>query len=95
MRTVVNAKLRGIGELTELSIDTAEQKARAKLVLLGERRPVEIRIEKYRADWKRNVVALTVLDATASRVWFEAALRTFVVGRRFRTRSNSLLKVLT
>jgi len=79
----LNAKLRGIGKVSELSIDTKKRSLHVRLELAGERDPVEIHVAKYRLATKGDETTLTVVDAHASRKWLTAALREFVVGRTF------------
>ena len=82
-RTYANARLRGIGEMTELSIDTKKRAVRMRLELLGEAEPIEIHIKEYRLKQSGESTMLTVLNATASREWLTEVLRQFVVGRSF------------
>jgi len=42
-RVAVNSKLKGIGEMTELSIDTKKRRVRVRLELVGEAEPIEVR----------------------------------------------------
>ena len=80
-RTYFNTRLRRIGEMTELSIDTTKRSLRVCLDLAGEDTPLEIQVKKY--DLKRvgSATRLTIVEATASRQWLAEALREFVVGR--------------
>jgi hypothetical protein len=95
LRTFVNARLRGIAELTEFSVDTQAHRASGTLALPGERQAVDVRVEEYRLEWKRNAVFVTVLDANVSRAWLDTAVRELIVGRRFRLPSRPVfLKLL-
>jgi hypothetical protein len=96
-RTFFNTRLRGIGEITELSIDTKKRAFRSRLDLVGEAEPIEIHVRKYGIKRRANQVTLTVLDATASRKWLAEALRRFVVGRRFAipAKAGTVLELLT
>lgn len=93
----VNTKLRGIGEMTELSIDTKKRTVRVKLELLGEPTPVEVEVAKYTLKSKGGTSELTIEEATASREWLTVALREFVVGQPFAVPAKAavLLKLLT
>ena len=82
-RPFVNTRLRGIGEMTELSIDTQKRTVRMRLELLGEAEPIEIHIEGYRLEQVGETATVTVLKASASRPWLTEVLRQFVVGRSF------------
>ena len=46
-RVASNSWLKGIGEMTELSIDTKKRRIRVRLELLGEAEPIEVEITKY------------------------------------------------
>jgi hypothetical protein len=95
-RQAVNSKLRGIGEMTGLSIDSKNGKIHALLELAGEIEPIKIEITKYRLIQEKSGARLTIEEATASREWLATALRQFVVGRTFPlpARVAGLLKFL-
>jgi hypothetical protein len=82
-RSFLNTRLRGIGEMTELSIDTKKRTIHMRLELLGEAEPIEIHIQEYRLKRAGEATMLTVVNVTASRQWLTEALRQFVVGRSF------------
>jgi len=96
-RVAVNTKLKGIGEMTELSIDTKKRRVRVRLELLGEAEPIEVDITKYSLKNKESAARLTIEEATASREWLNVALREFVVGRTIDipAKAGTLLKLLT
>jgi hypothetical protein len=79
----VNIRLRGIGEMTKLSIDTKKRAISMRLALLGEAEPIEIHIKEYRLKEAGEATTLTVVKASGSRQWLTEALRQFVVGRSF------------
>jgi len=96
-RVAINAKLRGIGEMTELSIDTKTKRIRLKLELIGEHTPIEIDVTRYRLRSNDEEGArLTIEAVVASRPWLDAALQEFVVGETFPipAKAASLLKLL-
>ena len=82
-RAAANNKLHGIGEVTELTINTKNKKARVRLQLVGEAEPVEIEVTKYSLDNVGPGLRLTIDDATASRPWIAVVLREFVIGKSF------------
>jgi hypothetical protein len=88
-RTIINNRLRAIGEATELSVDTKKRAIRVHLHLTGEAKPIEIYVRKYALQRVGEHPTLTVVAATASREWVAAALREFVVGRTFRIPPNA------
>jgi hypothetical protein len=96
-RTYFNTRLRRIGEMTELSIDTKKRALRVRLDLAGEATPIEIHVKKY--DLKRigTGTRLTIVEATASREWLTEALREFVVGRSYiiPASAGAVLKILS
>ena len=89
--------MRGIGEMTELSIDTKKKRVRVRLELVGEAEPIEVEITKYNLKNKDSGARLTIEEATASREWLAVALREFVVGRTIDipAKAGALLKLLT
>jgi hypothetical protein len=82
-RKFLNTRLRGIGEVSDLSIDTEKRACQLRLDLLGEAEPIDIYITKYALKRSGEKTMLTVVGATASRKWLAAALREFVVGQTF------------
>jgi hypothetical protein len=96
-RLAINSKIKGIGEMTELSIDTKKKRMRVRLELLGEPAPIEVEITKYSLRNKSSAAHLTIEEATASREWLAVALREFVVGQSIKIppKAGALLKLLT
>jgi len=96
-RVASNNWLKGIGEMTELSIDTKRRHVRVRLELRGEAEPIEVEITKYSLDNEDSPARLTIEEATASREWLAVALREFVVGRTIDIppKAGALLKLLT
>jgi hypothetical protein len=96
-RAAINAKLRGIGEVTQLSIDTKSKRIRLRVELIGEREAVDIDVIRYRLRSNDDCGArLTIEAATASRHWLDAALQQFVVGETFPipAKAEALLRLL-
>jgi hypothetical protein len=81
MRRALNARLDAFGEITDLSLDTANRRVRLRVALRGESQPIDVDVRKY--DIADDGDFLTVVDAVASREWLTAALQQFAVGRRF------------
>jgi len=96
-RVASNSYLKGIGEMTELSIDTKKRRVRVRLELRGEVEPIEVEITKYSLKNKDSAASLTIEEATASREWLAVALREFVIGRTIDipSKAGALLKLLT
>jgi hypothetical protein len=97
MRTLLNSRLSAIGKITDLSLDTAERRARLRMSLRGERGAIDVadlRYDIHRADGSDWV---TLVDAVASREWLTAAMKQFVVGRPFHVSPNAarVLRLLT
>jgi hypothetical protein len=56
---------------------------RLELHLVGEVAPIAINIRKFAVRHKKRASSFSIVDASASRRWLDAALREFVVGRSF------------
>jgi hypothetical protein len=97
-RVAVNTQLRGIGKVTELSIDTKSKSVRLRVELAGEQEPIEVHVTRYRLsnDGAEAEVRLTIEEATASREWLTIVLQEFVIGQSFAVpeKAQSLLKLL-
>jgi len=96
-RSFVNTRLRGIGKVTDFSIDTEKRLVECRLHLAGEAKPISVQVRKYRVKASGDRVTIKIVEATTSREWLTAALRTFVVGRTFRVppAAAAALKFLT
>ena len=96
-RVAINTKLRSIGEMTELSIDTKNRRVRVRLELAGETEPIDVEIARYRLKEKNETTYITIEEATSSREWLTVALREFIVGQDLAIPAKAavLLKVLT
>ena len=96
-RLAINAKLRFIGEMTELSIDTNKKRVCARLELLGEKEPIDVEILRYSLKEKGETTCITIEEVTSSREWLTVALREFVVGQDLAlpAKTGALLKLLT
>lgn len=95
-RVAINAKLRSIGEMTELSIDTKTKQVRVRLELLGEKEPIEVEILRYSVKEKGETTYITIEEAASSRQWLTVALREFVVGQDLAipAKAGAVLKLL-
>ena len=82
-RAAINSRLRGIGEVTELAIDTKNKTIRARLQLLGETEPLDLHVTEYRLQTGNPGPRITIEHARASREWLNAALQQFVIGKTF------------
>jgi hypothetical protein len=97
LRVFLNARVKAIGEVTALSLDTDQRRARLSVTLRGEPDVVELDVRRYALDDVDGQSWLTLLEATASREWVEALLQNLAVGRRFRVSPHAAkaLRLLT
>jgi hypothetical protein len=95
-RVALNTKLRGIGEMTELRIDTKTKRVRLRLELIGESSPIEIDVQRYTLRYTEQGAEIVIEQASASRTWLDVALQQFVIGQVFPVpaKAESLLKLL-
>jgi len=95
-RVAANAKLRSIGEMTELSIDTKTKRVRVRLELLGEREPIDVEILRYSLKEKGETTYIIIEEVTSSREWLTVALREFIVGQDLAipAKAGAVLKLL-
>ena len=96
-RLAINTKLRGIGEMTELSIDTKKKRVRVRLELVGEKEPIDVEIIRYSLKVKDESTHITIEEATSSRQWLTVALREFIIGQDLAVPAKAavLLQLLT
>ena len=97
IRSFFNTKYSRIGQISDVSIDTAKRELRVRLELVGETAPVDIHVINYRIEERGPRTTITVGDASASREWLTALLRETVVGRTFEIpeRAAAMIKLLT
>ena len=96
-RVAINTKLRSIGQMTELSIDTKKKLIRVRLELLGENEPIDVEILRYSLKEKGETTCITIEEVASSREWLTVALREFVVGQDLAipAKAAAALKLLT
>jgi hypothetical protein len=96
VRVAINTKLRSIGQMTELSIDTKKKLIRVRLELLGENEPIDVEILRYSLQQKGETTCITIEEVTSSREWLTLALREFVVGQDLPipAKAGAVLKLL-
>jgi hypothetical protein len=95
-RAAINAKLRSVGEITELSIDTKTKQVRVRLELLGEKEPIDVEVLRYSLKNKGETTYITIEEVTSSREWLTVALREFIVGQDLAipAKAGAVLKLL-
>ena len=96
-RVAINSKLRSIGQMTELLIDTKNKRVCVRLELLGEKELIDVEILRYSLKEKGETTYIIIEEATSSREWLTAALREFVVGQDLPipSKAGAVLKLLT
>ena len=96
-RIAINTKLRSIGQMTELSIDTQNKRVCVRLELLGESEPIDVEILRYSLKEKGENTCITIEEVTSSREWLTVALREFVVGQDLAipAKAAAVLRLLT
>jgi hypothetical protein len=96
-RFAINTKLRSIGQMTEVSIDTKNKRVRVRLELLGEKEPIEVEILRYSLKEKGETTYITIEEVSSSREWLTSALRVFVVDEDLAipAKAAAVLKLLT
>ena len=96
LRSLLNTRVEPIGEITDLSLDTAHGRAQLRLALRGEQEAIDVDVREYHIERVNGRDYLTVVDAVASREWLTAALQ-FALGRRFNLSSKAAmaLRLLT
>lgn len=97
VRRATNAKLRSIGEMTKLSIDTKTKRVRVRLELLGEKEPIDVEVLRYSLKEKGETTYITIEEAISSREWLTVALREFIIGQDLAipAKAGAILKLLT
>ena len=81
-RSALNLKLHGIGELTDLKVDTKTNSLWLEMKLVGEPHPVDIHVRKYRVHSEPEP-QVVIEEVVASRDWVTGALGKFIVDRPF------------
>ena len=79
----VNTRLRGVGQISDLSLETTNRTVHFCLTLRGESEPVDVKLSDVEVQRGDDGAVLIVGGAVASREWLSGALGQFVVGRTF------------
>ena len=96
-RVAINTKLRSIGQMTELSIDTKNKRVCVRLELIGEKELIDVEILRYSLKEKGETTYITIEEAISSREWLTVALREFIIGQDLAipAKAGVVLKLLT
>ena len=83
IRSVLNKKLAGIGEVLEFQIDPQAGTGHFKVMLAGEQLPCTVSIDDYQFRREGKQAWITVNSLTADREWLCNLLERFVLGKTF------------
>ena len=79
-RKLLNQYISDYGEITDLAIDAANRRITARLLLHGEREPLEVRVEAYELVRTNASLSFVIRSAGSDRAWLDAVLNRFIVG---------------
>ena len=83
IKSVLNKKLVGIGEVLEFQIDPQARTGRFKVRLAGEQLPCTVTIGEYQFRREGDQAWITLNLLTADREWLHNLLKRFVLGKTF------------
>jgi hypothetical protein len=84
VKAYLNDKFKEMGEITEVSLDTAASKLAIVARMRGETEPVSATIERYELETEGPDRYIVLKEFVTSRAWLTAGLNQFLVGRRFK-----------
>lgn len=91
----LNPKLKKIGCMTKLSIDSARKTVTVELDLKGEVAPITVTIENYRLIAEQGGTFLEVGTVTTSREWLTALCVDYLNQQRFNLTELGVPRVVT
>ena len=92
---LINRKLRALGRMTTLSIDSKARIIQLKLDLKGDPAPVEVTLRDYRVVEENEATFLEFRAVETSREWMNVLLEQYVTQRRLEIPAKArLLKLV-
>ncbi len=79
----IEYKLKGIGTMIECHLDSANRSLRFRLLLKGEKEPIDVTIGKFYIKPNENESVIELYDISASRAWITALAKEYIEGKPF------------
>ncbi len=79
----IEYKLKGIGKMVECSLDSTNRSVRLKLLLKGEKEPLEVKIGRFHIYEKKDESFIELFDLATSREWITFLAKEYIEGRPF------------
>jgi hypothetical protein len=92
-RKLLNQYIRDYGEITDLTIDAPRKRITARLLLHGEREPLDVTVEEYDLIRTGESASFVVRAADSDRAWLNAVLNRFIVGRAWEVPAKAVALV--
>jgi hypothetical protein len=78
---IINEKIRGFGEVLDLQFDPQRKLLKGRILLAGEKEPVEVSVDSYDLRKTDQGAVLIINSLTVDRQWIEVLLRKLLVGK--------------
>jgi hypothetical protein len=81
---IINEKIRGFGEVLDLQFDPQRRLLKGRILLAGEKEPVEVSVDSYELRRNDQGAVLIINSLTVDRQWIEVLLRKLLVGKELK-----------
>jgi hypothetical protein len=83
IKKAINYKLKEIGEMLSLKLDSKEKPLDMEVMLEGEKEPLKVHIGNYTIDLEDGNYYLNIKDIATSRVWINTLIGQYFSQNRF------------
>ena len=84
LRAYLNDRLKEYGEVLDCTIDTDRGRIAVRVLLAGDREPINAAVEKYDLEREGDAVYATLRSFSSSRQWLTLLLGKLFTGKRYK-----------
>ena len=88
---LINQMIGEYGKMININIDHKTKSITASVLLKGESKPIEVKINKYKIIKEGSTARIIVEDANSDRAWINALLQNFVVGKSIKVPADKIM----
>ncbi len=79
----IEYKFKGVAKMVECHLDSQSKSLRVKLLLQGEKEPLEVKIGRFHIYEERGESFIELFDIATSREWITFLAKEYIEGRPF------------
>jgi len=88
VKTVINLKIKEVGKMLRLNLDSQNKKIELELMLLGEKEPLYVEVGSYEISEEEGRYFLIVKDIKTSREWINIVAKNYLENQKFEIPEN-------